>query len=222
MRVQAGPNVQLKYTQPREIVRSEDDPILSNLTGTVVVKTSWPGTDRRSNEADMYRDSAGRFGTIPHVCSYEGVDEHHEVISNILFLPQEDDITRYYWPIFTTTPPERLDTRTLRFTVFGVEGKSLVEAKSPRQLSRAWAHFLLGALVIAHLCILQLICLPCRVAIDIPIWALAQGSQPRERPHDGHTCKEEKVRDTQGVPGPPVLVAGPDDGGGDQEAVREG
>jgi len=160
VRVQAAPDVQLKYTQPREIIRSENDPILSELTGTVVIKTSWPGTDRRSNEANMYRDSAGRFGTIPHVCSYEGVGEHGEVISNISFLPQEDDITRCYWPIFTKTPPKRLDIRTLRFTVFGVEGKSLVEAKSPRQLSRAWAHFLLGAFVIALLCVLQLICLP--------------------------------------------------------------
>ena len=221
VRVQAGPDVQPKYTQPREIIRSENDPTLSELTGTVVVKTSWPGIDRRSNEANMYRDSAGRFGTIPHVCSYEGVDGHRQAVSNILFLPQEDDIQRCYWPIFTNTPPERPDIRTLRFTVFGVEGKSLVEAKSPRQLSRAWAHFLLGVCAIAILCVLQLICLPCRVAIDVPIRTLAQGSQPREHPHDGQTCEEEKVRDTEGIPGPPVLIAEPDDGGGDQGAVQE-
>ena len=144
---QTDPNVQLKYIQPKEIVRSEGDPILSELTGTVVVKTSWPGTDRRSNEADMYRDSAGRFGTIPHVCSYEGAGGHREVISNILLVPQEDEIKRYYWPIFIDNPPRKPEIRTLRFTVFAVEGKSLVEAKSPRQLSRSWAHSLLGMLV---------------------------------------------------------------------------
>jgi len=94
----------------------------------------------------MYRDSAGRFGTIPHVCSYEGVGGHREVISNILFVPQEDEIKRY-WPIFTNIPPRKPDIRTLMFTVFGVEGKSLVEAKSPRQLSRSWAHSLLGMFV---------------------------------------------------------------------------
>ena len=199
MRVQADLDVQPKYTQPREIIRSENDPVLSELTGTVVVKTSWPGIDRRSNEANMYRDSASRFGTIPHVCSYEGVDEHREVISNILFLPREIDITRYYWPIFTKTPPERLDVRTLGFNVLNVEGKSLVEAESPRQLSRAWAHFLLGVFAIMTLCVLRLICLPCRVDIDVPIWALAQGSQHREHPDDGRTREEEKVRDTQGV-----------------------
>ena len=139
--------MQLEYVQPWKIIRSVGDPVLSELTGTVVVKTSWPGTDHRNNEADMYRDSAGRFGTIPHVCSYEGVGKHREVISNILFVPREDEIERYYWPIFTDIPPRRPDIRTLMFTVFGVEGKSLVEAKSPRQLSRSWAHFLIGMFV---------------------------------------------------------------------------
>jgi len=221
VRVQAGSDVQPKYTQPREIIRSENDPVLLELTGTIVTKVSWPGIDRQSNEANMFRDSAGRFGTIPHVCSYEGVGEHREVISNILFFPQENEIPRYYWPIFTNTPPESLDIRSLRFTVFGVEGKSLLEAKSPRQLSRAWVHSLLGTFVIAHLCILQLICLPRRVAIDVPVWALAQGSQPRERPHDGRTCEEENVRDTPGVPGAPVLIVGPEERGGDREVVYE-
>ena len=95
----------------------------------------------------MYRDSAGRFGTIPHVCSYEGVGEHHEVISNILFVPKEHDIREYHWPIFSNTPPKKPDIRTFRLNVFGVEGKSLIEARDPQQLSRALAHFLLGAFV---------------------------------------------------------------------------
>ncbi|KAF9644543.1 hypothetical protein BDM02DRAFT_3190520 [Thelephora ganbajun] len=119
---QTDPDVQVKYIHPKEIIRSEDDPILSKLTGTVIVKTSWPGLDRRSNEADMYRDSAGRFGTIPH----------------------ESDIQQHFWKIFARVPPKKPETRTLRFTVFGVKGKSLVEARNPRQLSRALAHFLLG------------------------------------------------------------------------------
>ena len=139
--------MQLEYVQPGEIIRSEDDPILSELTGTIVVKTSWPGTDRRSNEASMYRDSAGRFGTIPHVCSYGGMGGHGEVISNILFVPQEGDVERYHWPIFTDVTPRKPEVRTLGFTVFSTEGKSLVEVKSPRQLSRSWAHSLLGAFV---------------------------------------------------------------------------
>jgi len=164
--------MQLKYDQPLGIIRSVDDPILSELTGTVVVKTSWPGTDHRNNEAEMYRDSAGRFGTIPHVCSYEGVGEHRDVISNILFVPREGEIKRYYWPLFTDNPPKKPDIRTLKFTVFGIEGKSLVEAKSPRQLSRSWAHSLLGMFV-GPPDLLQLICLSHRMVVDIPIRALA-------------------------------------------------
>ena len=146
---QTDPSIELEYIQPNEITRSEDDPILSQLTGTVVVKTSWPGTDRRSNEADMYRDSAGRFGTIPHVCSYEGAGRHRVVISNNLLVPQAqgDDLVRYHWPIFDSEPPRKPEIRILKFSVFSVKGKSLVEAKSPRQLSRSWAHSLLGMFI---------------------------------------------------------------------------
>ena len=96
----------------------------------------------------MYCDSGGRFGTIPHVCSYEAVGKHREAISNILFLPAKDEIGKYHWSIFSTTPPEKPDIRTLRFTVFAAEGKLLVEAKSPREISRAWADSLLGALFV--------------------------------------------------------------------------
>jgi hypothetical protein len=93
----------------------------------------------------MYRASDGQFGTIPHVCSYEAVDRHHQVISNILFLPRDGDIAKYHWPIFSEDQPGKPDLRTLWFSVLGLEGQSLVEAKSPRQLSRAWVHFVLGA-----------------------------------------------------------------------------
>ena len=148
VQLKTDPDIQLEYIQPQEIIRSEKDPILSDLVDTVdtvVLKTSWPPIDRRNNEANMYRASGGRFGTIPHVCSYEAVGKHREAISNILFLPAEDEIGEYHWTIFSTTPPKKPDIRTLRFTVFAVEGKSLAEAKSPRQLSRAWANFVLGA-----------------------------------------------------------------------------
>ena len=164
--------MQLEFIKPMEITRSEDDPILSNLTGAVIVKTSWPGTDRRNNEADMYRDSAGRFGTIPHVCSYEGAGRYREAISNTLFVPLAGDVEKRHWKIFTNNPPKSAEVRTLRFSVFSVEGKSLLEAKSPRQLSRSWAHSLLGTSINISDPI-QLTCLPRRMAVVIPIWPLA-------------------------------------------------
>ena len=200
---QTDPDVQLKYAQPKVIIRSEEDPTLSKMTGTVVVKTSWPGIDRRDNEANMYCDSAGRFGTIPHICSYEGVGERREVISNILFIPQEEDIKKYHWPIFGNTAPEKPDVRTFRVNVFSVEGKLLTEARNPQQLSRAFAHFLLGVFIDTLLYPLQLICFPCRVVIDVPVWTPAQRRQPWKHPHNGQTCEEEEVQDTRGVPGPP-------------------
>lgn len=132
------------YIQPNKIFRSENDPPLSDMAGPVVVKTSWQGIDRRGNEARMYSASSGHFGTIPHVCSYEGMGEHHEVISNILFLPRQKYIGKHHWSILHESPPTNADLRTLWVTVFGIEGQSLVQANSPRQLSRAWVHSILG------------------------------------------------------------------------------
>jgi len=96
----------------------------------------------------MYNASGGGFGTIPHMCSYEAVGKYREAVSNIVFLPRDEDISRYHWPIFSTHPPKRPEVRTLWFTIFGVEGQSLVEARSPRQLSRAWVHFVLGVSIV--------------------------------------------------------------------------
>ena len=96
-----------------EIIRSETDPILSKMNGPVVVKTSWPQITRRGNEAAMHRASDGRFGTIPHVCSYEAVGKNREVISNILFLPRDLDVADYHWPIFSDNSPEKPELRTL-------------------------------------------------------------------------------------------------------------
>ena len=135
----------VNYVQPAEIFRPESGSVLSDMDGPVVVKVNWQDINRRNNEAKMYRDSNGRFGTIPHVCSYEGVGEHREIISNILFLPQHEDITKRHWPVLGGDPPEKLGLKTLWFTVFGAEGQSLVRAKCPRQLSRAWVHSVLGA-----------------------------------------------------------------------------
>ena len=75
-------NVWLKDFQHREIVRSENDSVLSGLAGTIIIRTTWPGTGQR-NEENMYHDSAGRFGTIPCVCSYEVAGEHREAISHL-------------------------------------------------------------------------------------------------------------------------------------------
>jgi len=160
------------------------------------MKTSWPDTSRRGKEAAMYRASSGLFGTIPHICSYEGVGEHRQVISNILFLPRDGDIAKYHWPIFSSDPPEKPDLRTLWFTICGVEGQSLVEATSPRQLSRAWVHFVLGASVGVLRCFLPLIYVSRRVVIDIPIWVHAGGCQHWKRFHDDNSCGEEGIRDT--------------------------
>ena len=139
---------EVDYVQPVEVICSDNSPVLSEAAGPVVVKTNWPREICRGSEAAMYRASNGQFGTIPQVYSYEGVGECRETISNILLLPRDEDIAECHSPFFSDdVPPEKPELRTLWFTVFGTEGQSLVEATSPRQLSRAWVHFVLGASV---------------------------------------------------------------------------
>ena len=108
----------LNYVRPKEIFRSESDPVLPNLAGLVVVKSSWQEIGCRGNEAGTYCASDGRFGIIPHVCSYEGVGEHHEAASNILLLPRQEDIAKHHWPVFGGDAPAEPNLRTLWVTVF--------------------------------------------------------------------------------------------------------
>ena len=149
----------------------------------------------------MYRASGGQFGTIPHVCSFEAVGVHREVISNALFLPRDWDVTTCHWPIFSGNLPEKPELRALWVSVLAIEGQSLVEAVSPRQLSRAWAHFLLGASVGTLRCVLQLTRAFRRVAIDVLIWIPAQGYQHRKCAHDRNPREGESVRGPPEVPG---------------------
>jgi hypothetical protein len=116
-----------------------------NTSRTVVLKTSWPGLDRRHSEANMFSACNGRFGVIPHVCSYEATGKFGEVISNILFFPEESQLEEYFWPIFCGTPPEGRDIRTYNSSILGPDGKLFTDAENPRELSRAWADSLLGA-----------------------------------------------------------------------------
>ena len=146
-----GPDTQLKYFKPSKIIRADGDPTLEGMAKpkkTVVLKTSWPGLDRRHNEAKMYQDCNGRFGVMPHVCSYEVTGEYGEVISNILFFPDEDRIGDYYWPIFPSTPPTKFDIRTYNHSILGPNGRQFIHAENPFELSRAWACSLIGTLVV--------------------------------------------------------------------------
>ena len=138
---------QLKYFKPQKVRRAEKNPILLDVAETIVLKTSWPGIDRRESEANMFAACDDRFGVMPHVCSYEVTGEHGQVISNILFFPEPDKIKDYHWNIFSSKPPAARDIRTYNHSVLGphAEGKLLNHAESPYQLSRSLAHALLGA-----------------------------------------------------------------------------
>ena len=95
----------------------------------------------------MFRDCSDRSGVMPHVCSYEVTGECDEVVSNILFFLEVEEIEDYFWNIFFNTPPKFLDIRVFKNATFRSKGKVFTKAENPRQLSHALAHSLLGALV---------------------------------------------------------------------------
>ena len=45
------------------------------------------------------------------------------------------------------------------------------------------------------------------MVVDVPIWASAQGHQPQKHPDGRRAHENEEVRDTQGVPRPPVVAS---------------
>ena len=77
---------------------------------------SWGGKGRRCTVSLRAARNDSERGFVRRV------GEHCEVISNVLFLPRNEDIAKYHWPIFSDDPPEKPDVRTVWFTAFGVEG----------------------------------------------------------------------------------------------------
>ena len=172
----AGPDSRLKYTPPSKIFRGKDDPLLSSLTGAVVIKTSWTGIDRRDSEANMFSDCNNRFGVMPHVCSYEVSGKNGQVISNILFFPEADKIGGYHWDVFGLTAPQTLDVRIYKQIILATHGKPFTEAESPTILTHALAHSLLGLHIVTLFQSRRLNRCPSRVVICIYIRAPARGS----------------------------------------------
>ncbi|KAF9778744.1 hypothetical protein BJ322DRAFT_1092398 [Thelephora terrestris] len=150
-RVQTVPSADLKSFTPFNFQCSDGSPILSDLTETVVLKTSWPSIDRRKNETDMFKDCGGHYGVMPHVSSYEVTGEDCEPISNFLFFPNEDEIKDHHWPLFDSPPPKTLDVRTYQQCIFNSCGKALTTAENPRQLTCGLRDCILGWLSV-YLC----------------------------------------------------------------------
>ena len=71
----------------------------------------------------------------------------------LYFSPKQKEIGACHWTIFLDNPPERPDLRIFCHAVLGVKGQPLVQVKSPRQLSRAWAHFMFGTSVTTLSCV---------------------------------------------------------------------
>ncbi|KAJ3515946.1 hypothetical protein NLJ89_g1437 [Agrocybe chaxingu] len=135
----------IRYFEPRGFASShETQDLRKEFQKPLIVKISWQQDELKEVEPGMYKASNGRFGTVSHICSYEGTYEGGRPISNHVFLPREHEIKSAFWKLFRDTPPTAAETRTMCYSFFSLEGHSLVEAKSSRELCEALIHGVLG------------------------------------------------------------------------------
>ncbi|KAF8206325.1 hypothetical protein K438DRAFT_1817003 [Mycena galopus ATCC 62051] len=131
----------LKWTPPTEFTSGKG----SLCNGTeAVLKSSWQIDSHKNIERKMFQAASGSFGIPGVLCSYEGVHTTGEPISNILFLPPQDEIAQTHWDVFSKAAPESVEARSLCFTVFTTIGQSLVHTESSYQLCMALVDGVLG------------------------------------------------------------------------------
>ncbi|KAF8206304.1 hypothetical protein K438DRAFT_468628 [Mycena galopus ATCC 62051] len=131
----------LKWTPPTEFTSGKGS--LRN-GAEAVLKSSWQIDSHKSIEREMYEAATGSFGTPVVLCSYEGVHPTGEPISNILFLPSQEEIAQTHWKLFSQEEPKSVEARSLCFTVSTTIGRSLVHAESSYQLCMALVDGVLG------------------------------------------------------------------------------
>ncbi|CAA7263360.1 unnamed protein product [Cyclocybe aegerita] len=114
------------YFEPRGFTPShETQDLRKEFQKPLIVKISWQQDELKEVEPGMYKASNGRFGTVSHLCS-------------------KDEIESAFWKLFRDTPPIAAETRTMCYSFFSLEGRSLVEAESSRELCEALIHGVLG------------------------------------------------------------------------------
>ncbi|CAA7263345.1 unnamed protein product [Cyclocybe aegerita] len=118
------------YFEPRGFTPShETQDLRKEFQKPLIVKISWQQDELKEVEPGMYKASNGRFGTVSHLCS-------------------KDEIESAFWKLFRDTPPIAAETRTMCYSFFSLEGRSLVEAESSRELCEALIHGVIGNLLL--------------------------------------------------------------------------
>ena len=112
-------------------------PILSSDDSRgVVLKFSWPDSEKRQIEAEMYNGCNGQFGVPEHLVSFEACRSDGATLSKSIFLPAKipgTQFSSYRWypiPSQSKVDPSPPDYRALSVTVVADEGKSLYHCES--------------------------------------------------------------------------------------------
>ena len=139
------------YVHPSNAIGlSTDFDPLAHPAG-VVSKHSFPKSEKRLIEAEMYKVCGGQFAVPTHIVSFEPCRSDGAAFSNSIFLPSKTSGTSFssyrWYPSATSeseSDPSPPDYRTLVVTVTEDEGKSLEHCESAWDLSECLLHAHLG------------------------------------------------------------------------------
>jgi len=111
----------------------------SNLPEFLVVKDSWPLSDR-ATEGKMFKEVEGQFGVPDVLGSYQVKNsEASEEDATAALLP-EDAVKWGGWGVVHEKPEHRIHMRIIIRT----QGRSLMEAKGPKELLLGVLHAMIG------------------------------------------------------------------------------
>ena len=140
------------YNPPSNTVGPNKSIVPSNHPNGVVLKFSWPNSEKRQIEAEMYNTCGGRFGVSEHLVSFEACRSDGVAFSNSIFLPPkipDVQFSSYRWyplAMQLKADPSPPDYRALWLTVLAEEGKSLDHCESAWDLAVCLLHAHLGQL----------------------------------------------------------------------------
>ncbi|KLO11816.1 hypothetical protein SCHPADRAFT_450710 [Schizopora paradoxa] len=135
--------------------KDESKPNIFNGAQTVIMKTSWPTSDKRATESNMYERARGSFGTVKLIHSFEGMSTGNLHATTSEFLP-DDVVNLFVRGHFNVnakaestsgnkTPHK--EKRDQMFTLVADKGVDLMHCKSGAELAEALLHALLGWLM---------------------------------------------------------------------------
>jgi len=101
-------------------------------------------------EASVYNSLDGAFGTPDCIYCVQPLNRETQApISNVAFLPKQDEILTCFWDVLRndtpTDRPHEAEERYLVLTLLATEGEKYTKAQDVKDLVDCFLHSLLGA-----------------------------------------------------------------------------